>query len=89
MVAEDEVVEMLKQSKAAKPVPQKGAPKVVSQASADHGGDDDEEGRRRIDKLKAKHARVSEIDHAGAGLDEGLSLKSAIKESKRKKKRAS
>jgi len=87
MVAEDEVVEMLKQSKGAKPVSQqKEAPKLARQSSPDG---DDEESRRRIEKLKAKHAKVTEINRSGASLDEELSLKSAIKDSKRKKKRAS
>ena len=89
MVAEDEVVEMLKHSKGSRPQSQKEAPKVPTLVSAADGNADDEEGRRRIEKLKAKHAKISEIDRSVASLDEGLSLKSAIKDSKRKKKRAS
>lgn len=58
------------------------------QKSNDEPGDESEN-RRRMDKLKAKHAKLNQISHADVRFEEGdevstLSLKSAVKNSKKK-----
>jgi hypothetical protein len=49
------------------------------------------ENKRRMEKLKAKQAKLEEINHAAAGgmmgdEDEGISLKAAVKVGSKKKK---
>jgi len=56
-------------------------------SSAAHGGSTEED-RRRSEKLKQKERKMQEIGHMGEAADEdggGLSLKAAIRDSKKKR----